>query len=133
MSLLKACLRANEQYTINRYPAYQRMKNMARILADQSHMLSYMSNEFLTDLLTWYHIVWLRKSVHSSNNIAQRLVEQDRSYTLHRRRELLALINELLSGVLPRYKKLTEQGRIELSVSPYRHLCRLTRHLCCLS
>jgi alpha-amylase/alpha-mannosidase (GH57 family) len=34
---------------------------------------------------------------------------------------LLQLIGELLAGVLPRFRKLSESGRCELAVSPYSH------------
>src|SRR5262249_60929233 len=37
------------------------------------------------------------------------------------RRGLLELIGELVASVVPRYRKLSESGRVELSVTPYGH------------
>jgi len=37
------------------------------------------------------------------------------------RRQLLEIIGELLSGIVPRYKALAESGQVELSVTPYAH------------
>ncbi|MGH8261087.1 MAG: glycoside hydrolase, partial [Steroidobacteraceae bacterium] len=49
------------------------------------------------------------------------LGERARGFTAAHRRELLALIGELLSGIIPRFKRLADAGRCELSVTPYAH------------
>jgi alpha-amylase/alpha-mannosidase (GH57 family) len=42
-------------------------------------------------------------------------------FSLHDRHILVEIIYELIGGVILRYKKLAEAGRIELSMSPYAH------------
>ena len=51
----------------------------------------------------------------------KRLLDQASGYTLHDRRELLAVIGELLAGLMPRYARLAERGQVELAVTPYAH------------
>jgi alpha-amylase/alpha-mannosidase (GH57 family) len=42
-------------------------------------------------------------------------------FTFHDRRQLMMVIGELLSDLIPRYRRLAETGRVELSVTPYAH------------
>jgi alpha-amylase/alpha-mannosidase (GH57 family) len=59
--------------------------------------------------------------VRRSDLRVARLAEQGRQYGDADRRVLLELIGELLSGLLPRYRRLADSGRCELAVSPYSH------------
>jgi alpha-amylase/alpha-mannosidase (GH57 family) len=49
------------------------------------------------------------------------LTKKARDYTADDRRQLVTLIGELMDSIVPRYKRLAEQGRVELSVTPYAH------------
>lgn len=121
MTLIKACLRANETRMISRYPAYRNLADMAALLMPRPETMHYLSNQFLADLLTWYHLAWLGETVRRSDARVKRLLDKGSGYTLHDRRELLAVIGELLSNVIPRYRQLAERGQVELSVTPYAH------------
>ena len=121
IALIKACLRANETRMINRFPAYRRLADMATWLVAQPEAIHYLSNQFVADLLMWYHLAWLGETVRRGDARAKRLIEKGSGYTLHDRRDLLGLIGELLAGVIPRYRRLAERGQVELSVTPYAH------------
>ncbi len=120
-SLMKACLRANERRLIQRFPAFAQLAHMANLFVEHPDSLHYVRNQFLTDLVVWYHLAWMGETVRREDKRVKRLMEQDREFTLHDRRELLTVIHELVSGIIPRYRKLAEQGQIELSMSPYAH------------
>jgi len=81
----------------------------------------YVSDQFITDLLVWYHLAWMGETVRRSNDLVQQLMEKGTGFTLHDRRQLLKLIGELLSSVIDRYRELAENGQVELSMSPYAH------------
>ncbi len=119
--LLRACLGANAERMIARFPPYQRLAQMATWIGAHPEMLPYVNNQFLADLLTWYHLAWLGETVRRGDARARRLIDKGGGYTLHDRRELLDLLGALLAGVVPRYTRLAEQGRVELAVSPYAH------------
>ncbi len=121
MTLIKACLRANETRMIDRYPAYRNLADVAALLMPRPATTHYLSNQFLADLLTWYHLAWLGETVRRHDARVQRLLDKGSGYTLHDRRELLAVIGVLLSNVISRYRKLAERGQVELSVTPYAH------------
>ncbi len=119
--LVRACLGANETRMIARFPPYQRLAKMARWVGEHPEMLHYINNQFLADLLTWYHLAWLGETVRRTDARARRLIDKGSGYTLHDRRELLDIIGALLAGVAERYARLAEHGRVELSVTPYAH------------
>ncbi|MDE2089452.1 MAG: glycoside hydrolase, partial [Gammaproteobacteria bacterium] len=119
--LIKACLRANPQRLIDRFPAYRRLADIAGWLDTRPDALFYLNSYYLTDLVTWYHLAWLGETVRRQDRRVQRLLRHGEAFTLHERRELLEIIGELLSGVIGRYKALAGRGQVELSVTPYAH------------
>jgi alpha-amylase/alpha-mannosidase (GH57 family) len=59
--------------------------------------------------------------VRRSDARVQDLIRQARGYAPAQRRKLLGLVAEVLQGIVPRYRALAADGRIELSVTPYGH------------
>jgi alpha-amylase/alpha-mannosidase (GH57 family) len=121
LRLMQDCLRANRQRMIERFPPFERLATMAEWYQAHPDSLVYASNQFLADLLVWYHLGWMAESVRRSDPLIQGLQNKEFNYTLHDRRELLGLILELLQSIVPRYRKLAERGQVELCMSPYAH------------
>jgi alpha-amylase/alpha-mannosidase (GH57 family) len=119
--LIKWCLRAHEVRMIGRSPTYKRLADMASPVIAQPQSASYFHEQYLIDLVMWYHLAWLGETVRRSDLRARRLLEKDSNYTLRDRQELLGLIGELIAGVVPRYRQLAQRGQVELSVTPYAH------------
>jgi len=120
LPLLKACLRANDRL-IERFPAYQRLTEIARWLIAHPGAAIYLNEAFLTDLLVWHHLAWLGETVRRSDARVRRLLDKAIGFTVHDRRELLTVMHELIAGVIGRYAQLAERGQVELSVTPYAH------------
>jgi alpha-amylase/alpha-mannosidase (GH57 family) len=121
MELVSACLRANELRSIKRFEHYQKLAEMAGWFQKHPSGMLYVSDQFITDLLVWYHLAWMGETVRRSNDLVQQLMEKGTGFTLHDRRQLLKLIGELLSSVIDRYRELAENGQVELSMTPYAH------------
>lgn len=121
LALIKQCLRANETRLIQRYPNYQRLAEFASWLDEHPDTIIYLHDRFLTDLLTWFHLAWLGETVRRENPQVQALIDKGINFNQHDRHTLLRLIGELCDSVIGRYRALAEQGRIELSVTPYAH------------
>ena len=121
LRLMQDCLRANRERMIERYEPFRRLATMARWYESHPESLIYASNQFLADLLTWYHLSWIAESVQRSDPRIQRLRNKAVNFSLHDRRELLWIILEQIESVIPRYRKLAENGQVELSMSPYAH------------
>ena len=120
-ALVEKCLRINYQRLVEPFPAFRRLVELGRWVERHGQRVDYLSDQFLVDLLVWYHLAWLGETVRRRDPRARRLLQKGDAFTLHDRRELLEVIGELMGGVLERYRRLAESGRVELSVTPYAH------------
>ena len=121
LRLMQHCLRANEERMIERHKPYARLAKMARWYEEHPASLVYASNQFLADMLVWYHIAWMAESVQREDARLRRLVDKGVNYCVDDRREMLAIVLEQLRSIVPRYRELAQQGRVELCMSPYAH------------
>ena len=106
-----ACFRSNHTKMIEPYPAYKRLFDLYNGLQDEGEAgLSYLSGQYISDLLTWYHLVWCGESVRREHDLVPHLMSKAQGFTLEDRRRLLELIGQQVSGVIPRYRALAEAG-----------------------
>jgi alpha-amylase/alpha-mannosidase (GH57 family) len=120
LALLRACLRADRENLIRRHATFEELVQMAESF-DAPERIGYASDQYLHDLSVWYHLAWMGETVRREDARVLALVAKSRGFDAADRRVLLTLIGELLAGVLPRFRRLAEQGRCELAVSPYSH------------
>ncbi|MCK4707288.1 MAG: glycoside hydrolase [Gammaproteobacteria bacterium] len=121
LGLIKDCLRANEQRLINRFAPYKMLTVMAEKIIKTPEIINYYEDQYITDLLVWYHLAWIAETVRRKDKRIIALMDKGQMYNLHDRRNLIEIIHELIAGVIGRYKKLAEDKRIELSMTPYAH------------
>ena len=118
--LVGNCSRVNARI-VERFAPYRRLADLAEHFAKHCDDMVYASDEFISDLVFWYHLGWIAETVRREDIRVQRWQEQGNNFSLHDRRELLVLIGELLSGVIERYAMLADRGQVELSTTPYAH------------
>ncbi len=121
ISLIKECLRANEHRLIDRFDHFKKLANMAKAVLEDPEILNYYDDQYLADLLVWYHLAWIAETVRRKDSRVKSLMKKGSMFTVHDRRLLVELIYELISTVIERYKKLAEKKQIELSMTPYAH------------
>jgi len=127
LRIVQDCQRCNAARMIHPYPAFQRLLQMvgandaiAEDNPERRAHLSYLSEQYFLDLLTWYHLAWLGHSL-KQGPLAKRLMKQARDFSAADRHELLHLMQHCMAGLIPRYRVLAERGQIELSMTPYGH------------
>ncbi|MBK9160265.1 MAG: glycoside hydrolase [Nitrosomonadales bacterium] len=119
---LDACFRTYHSKMISPYPAYNRLLELYnRLQPDGETALSYLSGQYVSDLLTWYHLAWCGESVRREHALVPHLMSKAEGFTYEDRRQLLDLIGELIADIIPRYRKLSESGQIEISATPHYH------------
>lgn len=121
LTIIKHCLRANEERLINRYPQYQALAGHADYLEKHPDAIIYVHDQLLADLSMWFHLAWMGETIQRSDLRIRKLIEKGSGFTLQDRNDLLKVIGELCSSVIGRYRNLAERGQIELSVTPYAH------------
>lgn len=119
--LIKACLRANKQRLIERFDTFNNLTSIAEEALANPHTLTYYSEQYFVDLLVWYHLAWMAETVRTSDIRIKSLMKKEQHYSIHDRHTLVEVIYELIKGVISRYRKLAEDNRIELSMTPYAH------------
>ncbi|MBN9127971.1 MAG: glycoside hydrolase [Nitrosospira sp.] len=122
LRIFDSCFRSNHVTMMQPYPAYKRLHDMHETLRGRGEAeLAYLSGQYLADLLVWYNLAWTGESVRRSNEAVVRLMTQGGGFTYSDRMHLFNLIAELMTGLIPRYRKLAEAGQIELSTTPHYH------------
>ena len=120
-ALITACRRANKAQLIDRFPPFRELVEMSSYTDTRPQCVSYFNDQFLTDLLVWYHLAWLGESVRDGDGRVAALERKAHCFTRDDCRGLLVIIAEQLDTIVPRYKALAESGRVELTVTPYAH------------
>jgi alpha-amylase/alpha-mannosidase (GH57 family) len=116
--LMQQCLRSQDATIKRRFADYARLCQRAeQVLADDQAL----PRQELWDLLGWYCIAWLGESVRCDSPLAGSLARKAGRFTAADLRGLLALTGEVITGLLPRYRRLAEEGIVELSVTPFSH------------
>jgi alpha-amylase/alpha-mannosidase (GH57 family) len=119
--LMAACRKANETHLIDRFPCFRELADLADWFGRHRKADVYVNDQFLADLLVWYHLAWTGECVRDNDQRVISLQKKGRGFSLDDRRAMVAVIGEQLEAVVPRYRHLAESGRVELSCSPYAH------------
>ena len=119
--LIRSCLRANEERLINRFPQFSQLASLAKLFEGNDSLESYVNEQFLCDLLVWYHLAWMGEAVRREHEVISALIKKEKNFTKKDRHDLVGVIAVLLKGIIPRYRKLAQSGQVELAFSPYAH------------
>jgi alpha-amylase/alpha-mannosidase (GH57 family) len=121
VDLIDWCMRAHKERVIDRYPAYKMLVEINNQLHDNKYGHQYLSDQYVADLLVWYHLGWIAELVKKTDIRIKRLIKKAHYFDSNDRTELIAVIAELLCSVIPRYQALAKAGQIELTTTPYAH------------
>lgn len=120
--ILERCFVANHHNMIEPFAPYKRLHELFRFARERgAEPARYLSPEYLGDLLAWYHLSWVGETVRRDHELVPQLMSKGAGFSAQDRRALFDLIGRLISGLIPRYRKLAEDGRVELAASPYAH------------
>ncbi|MEO8006045.1 MAG: glycoside hydrolase family 57 protein [Betaproteobacteria bacterium] len=120
--ILTACFKANQQKLIDPYPPYRRLFDFSRFTRVQGDgAVNYLSPEFFTDLLCWYHIAWTGETMRRHDKVVPELIAKGQGFTHEDRLRLLAIIGREVRNIIPRYRALYAAGQIELTTTPQYH------------
>ena len=120
--VLDSCFRSNFTKMVAPYSSYKRLFDLFKALEPGGNAaFSYLSGQYMADLLVWYHLAWCGESVRREHDMVISMMSQNESFNYADRKRLFDLIGKLISGVIPRYRKLAKSGQIEISATPHYH------------
>ena len=120
--ILASCFSNNHSKMLYPFPPYHRLLELYhRLEKEGDDGLDYLSGQYMADLLVWYHLSWTGESVRRGSELVAQLMAKGCGYTLQDRRDLSKLIGDIITELIPRYRKLAEDGRIEITTTPHFH------------
>jgi alpha-amylase/alpha-mannosidase (GH57 family) len=81
----------------------------------------HFSDQDLLDLQVWFFLAWTGEAARRRYPVFAELVAKGENYTEADKERLFATQLEVLQAIIPLYRRLHNEGRIELSVTPYYH------------
>lgn len=121
--LLENFFSANRQRMIDPYQRYLQLLYLAGD-GDASRAvdrLRHFKDQDLLDLQVWFFLAWTGEAARRNHPAIQALIRKGKGYTPEDKALLFDTHREILTKILPLYKKLHEDGKAELAVSPYYH------------
>ena len=120
--ILDSCFHNNHETMLSPYPQYRRLHEVFTLLDRAGgERFAYLSGAYLSDLLTWYHLVWIGETERRADPLFGRLMAKGEGFTHGDRLQLFEAIGAILRRVLERYRALAARGQIELSTTPHTH------------
>lgn len=117
-----SCFKSFHEKMLEPFPDYVRLHRLFQFLTEDGRDdLIYLSGQYLSDLLVWYHLAWMGESIRQNNEFVKGLMAKGKMFTNDERLTLFDLIGELIANLIPRYRKLEERGQIELTSTPHYH------------
>lgn len=121
--IVDSCFKAHHEKMLSPFPHYQRLLHLYELVEPvmKTGQFHYLSAQYKSDLLVWYHLAWTGEGLRRKSKVIQRLMTKGLLFTLEDRVALLEVLSETMQGILPRYKALAAKGQIELTTTPYYH------------
>ncbi len=116
------CFRANHLRLIAPFPPYKLIFDLfTAVEAQGKEGLMYLSDRYIYDLVTWYHLSWTGESVRRQSEVVSQLMVKGSRFTEQERTALLRVVAEQVRAVIPRYRALAQRGQVEISSTPHCH------------
>ncbi len=84
-------------------------------------MTRYFSDQDFLDLQVWFNLAWFDPLFKDNDPFLKGLVAKGRDFTEDEKLGVINKQKQVMRLILPEYKELWENGRIELSATPYYH------------
>lgn len=121
--LLENFFSANRQRMIEISPRYLELLYMAGEGKPGSarERVKHFCNQDLLDLQVLFFLAWTGEAARRRYPLLTELLAKGSDFTPEDKEQLFRTHQELLKAIIPLYKRLHLEGRIELAVSPYFH------------
>lgn len=89
--------------------------------ATENANISAFSDEEYSDIMAWFNLAWIDSTYKKLFPEFEKLLEKKKGYTLSDRIEIIELHRKIIRMIIPKYKEYLENGKIEITTSPYYH------------
>ncbi len=89
--------------------------------ADFGRVVSQMNAQDFLDLQMWFNLTWFGYAARARHPEVEQWISQGANFTESDKKALFDLQRTILKELVPLYRSLAQEGRIEISTSPYFH------------
>jgi len=119
--ILETFFSAHYPTMINPYPRYRQLyRKQESCGSDIDLAVDIFSTSEWLDLQVWSNLTWIDPTFRKEDPV-KTLFKKGRDFTENDKQALMDYQIELLSRIIPTYKKLSEEGKIDISFTPYYH------------
>ena len=83
--------------------------------------INIFSAQEYSDLMALFNLVWIDSSFKNMYPELKKLIKKGKNYSLSDRIKIIEIHREIIRQIIPTYKKFADQGKIEITTSPYYH------------
>lgn len=124
VGLLASAFAANWETMVEPHPRYwDLLRKRGRIgnEKDWGEAQRYFSVQDLLDLQVWMNLTWFSSNLREADPFLQHLVRKGSGFSEDEKLRLLERQKEVINQILPLYRRLLDEGQIEITASPYYH------------
>ena len=110
----------NPTHMINAFPRYRQLFAKAKNGGHGANLASLFSSSEIRDLQVWSNLSWVDPLFHDEAPI-RNLIAKERHFTEEEKQSLLDWEIKLIARIVPVYRQLQNENRIEVSFTPYYH------------
>ena len=110
---------ANYHYMILPNEEYNRLYQ--KIQLSDTNDLNIFSNQEYSDLMALFNLAWFDPIYKNKYPELKKLIQKGKNYTLDDRIKIIDIQRDIIREIIPAYKKYMEDGKIEITTSPYYH------------
>jgi len=112
---------AHRPTMIDPYPRYASLYRVCDAAGGRAFAESLLTDQEILDLQVWFFLSWTGMAARRRYPFIAGLIAKGEGFTQEEKLTLFSLHREILAGILPLYRRLQEEGKIEISVTPWFH------------
>jgi alpha-amylase/alpha-mannosidase (GH57 family) len=113
---------ANRQRMIDPYQRYQELYSLAGDGASGAReRLRVVRDQEVLDLQVWFYLSWTGEAARRRFPQFRELIRKGKGFTESDKQLLFETQRALIGEIIPLYRRLHQEGKVELSVTPYFH------------
>lgn len=88
---------------------------------DQENDINMFSNQEYSDLMALFNLAWFDPIYKNMYPELKKLIKKGKGYTTEDRIKIIDIQRDIIRKIIPTYKKFSDEGKIEITTSPYYH------------
>ncbi len=122
--ILKNFFMANWDTMIKPYPVYWQLLDRRGYSVspnDLKNATRYYTTQDYLDLQVWFNLTWFDPLFKNNDPFLKGMIQKGSCFTENEKVLLIQKQRDIMASIIPEYRRLAEQGKIELTTTPFYH------------